>query len=386
MPATVTLVLFSVVPIIQDVFLVLLFVHGMVLRKKRKDTQYDRLVSLSPVLLWVGTVCGGVFSIPVTLFGTDDIPGGVWCFFEVVVLACIAMMLAYCNETVTYDESRFETKNLFGRKRSYGYGEITGISSKGGDTILYCGRRRIRLDTMSSGDDEFVTFAAKTYYRQHKKDIPVQKPKKDPMNGNLDTPWLYFSIYLLGFAGFFAMIVLPVYSLRPADSKLPADAMELRTSFSSYERTRKEQGTLILHAADYEKPFTLSWLSGYEITLPAPETLCSGEEYVLIIEEGKEEYWIYSMSTGNGREIMNAYDRNTACRNTQIVPCIGLLIFGILGAVFCIFGILVGRHPERYPGWFCGLFYKRSAWMSPTGGYLNTYSNRRNKKPRRGNR
>ena len=104
-PDIVKFVLFSVVPIIQDMLLVLLFVRGMALRQKRKDTRYDLLVSLSPVLLWAGAVCGGMLSVPVTLFGPDDMSSGVWVLFEVVVLACIAMLLAYCTETVTSDKS-----------------------------------------------------------------------------------------------------------------------------------------------------------------------------------------------------------------------------------------------------------------------------------------
>ena len=111
MPATIKFVLLSVVPVIQDALIVLLFVRGLVLRKKRKDNQYDHLVSLSSVLLWAGVVCGGVLSIPVTLFGADDTPDGVWYIFEVFVLACIAMMLAYCNETVTYDDTTFTASN-----------------------------------------------------------------------------------------------------------------------------------------------------------------------------------------------------------------------------------------------------------------------------------
>ena len=188
MSDAVKLVLFSVVPIVQDVILVLLFVRGVILYRKRKAAIRACFVSLSSVLLWVGAVCGGVLSIPVTLFGADDIPSGVWYFFEAIVFACIAMMLAYCNETVTYEESKFEASNLIGIKHTYDYGEITGIARKGGDTILYCGRRRIRLDTMSYGGDEFVAYADKAFFKRHKKYIPVHKSKNDPINGNPYTP------------------------------------------------------------------------------------------------------------------------------------------------------------------------------------------------------
>lgn len=364
MPATVKFVLFSVVPVIQDALIVLLFVRGMVLRKKRKDTHYDRLVSLSPVLLWAGAVCGGVLSIPVTLFGPDDTPSGVWYIFEVTVLACIAMMLAYCNETVTYDESEFETRNLFGIKRSYGYGEITGILRRGDDTILRCGRRRIRLDTMSSGGDELVAYADKAYFKRHKKYIPVYKPKRDPMNGNLDTPWLYLFFYVFILAVSVFMFILSARILRPADDHLPTDAVEIRTVFSSCEHTKKESGTLVLHAPGYEKPFSISWLSGYAVPVPNPDTLCNGEEYILTVREGKREYWIYAISTADHHCILSAHDRNIAYRNTQYMACILMLVVMVFGFLTGLFGILVGRHPERFSRRFRRLFYKDSAWVS----------------------
>ena len=178
MSATIKFVLFFVVPIIQDVLLALLFVRGMVLRKKRKDNQYDHLVSVSSVLLWVGAVCGGVLSIPVTLFGPDDTPDGVWYMFEVSVLGCIALILVYCNETVTYDDTTFTASNLFGIKHTYDYGEITGISRSGDDTFLWCGRRKIHLDTMSFGYGELLAYADKEYFKRYKKHIPIHKRRR----------------------------------------------------------------------------------------------------------------------------------------------------------------------------------------------------------------
>lgn len=379
MPATVKFVLFSVVPVIQDALIVLLFVRGMVLRKKRKDTHYDRLVSLSPVLLWAGAVCGGVLSIPVTLFGPDDTPSGVWYIFEVTVLACIAMMLAYCNETVTYDESEFETRNLFGIKRSYSYGEITGILRRGDDTILRCGRRRIRLDTMSSGGNKLVAYADKAYFKRHKKYIPVYKPKRDPMNGNLDTPWLYLFISVFTLIVSIGMIILPGFILRPADDSIPSDAVEVRTTFSSYNRVKKESGTILLYAPGVEKPFAISWLSGYEVSIPDPEMLCGGDYFHIVADEARNQYYICAISNDDNSRILSSYDYNTAYRNTQLVPCICLMIMGGVIAAVSVFMVLVGRHPERYPGWFRSLFYKDWAWTSPTWEKHKHPSKRRRK-------
>ena len=365
MSATVKIVLLSVAPIIQDLLLVLLFFRGMVLRKKRKDNPYDRIVALSPVLLWAGAVCGGVLSIPVTLFGPDDTLSGVWCIFEVIVLACIAMMLAYCNETVTYDESEFEARNLFGIKHSYGYGEITGISRKGGDTVLRCGRRRIRLDTLSTGSDKFVAYADKAFFKQRKKHIPELKSKKDPMNGNLDTPWLYLVFSVFIFIASIGMIILPGFVLRAADDSIPGDAVEIHTTFSSFDRVKKGNGTILLHAPGFEKPFAISWLSGYEVSVPDPEVLCGGDYFHIVADEAGDQYYIYEISNDEHVRIISSYDHNTAYRNTQLVPCIFLMIMGVVSAAVSVFMVLVGRHPERYPNWFRSLFYKDSSWTSP---------------------
>jgi len=374
-------VLFTVIPIIQDVLIIILFARGTILHRKRKASKSDRIVSLSPILLWVGAIGGSLLSVPGTLSrGTEQWPDGVWYIFEAFILACIAMMLAYCNETVTYEESKFEASNLLGIKHTYDYGEITGIASKGGDTILYCGRRRIRLDTMSSGGDKFVAYADKAYFRQQKKYIPVRKSKKDPMNGNLDTPWLYLFFSAFAFVTSICMIVFPGLVLRPADDSIPDNAVEVQTTFSSFDRTKKHSGTIQLNAPGYEKPFVISWLSGYEVSVPAPEMLCGGELFHVVADETRDQYYIYAISSDDKGQLLSAYDYNTAYRNTQLVPCICLMIMGVVIAVVSVFMVLVGRHPERYPGWFRGLFYKGSAWTSPTGNYLNAYTKRRNKK------
>ena len=156
--------IFTVIPIIQDALLVFLFFWGLHLKMKRKTVKQPRFISLHPVLLWVGAVCGGILSIPVTLVGANEMPSGVWYLFEACILGCIIMMLAYCNNTITYDETRFEVSGLFGKKRTYEYREITRIFHKGDDAILCCGRERIRVDAMFIDGTEFISYADKMYY------------------------------------------------------------------------------------------------------------------------------------------------------------------------------------------------------------------------------
>ncbi|MBP5230881.1 MAG: hypothetical protein ILO68_04050, partial [Clostridia bacterium] len=145
---------------------------------------------------------------------------------------------------------------------------------------------------------------------------------------------------------------------------LPSDAFELRTSFVSWERVNKDDGTLVLNAAGYEKPFKLSWLSGFEVSVPDPEYLCGGTEFTVFVDEGKNEYRIRAISTPDKRLLLSAYDYNTAYRNSQIGACICLIVFFFLIIVYAVLGIMVGRHPDRFPEWFRKLYFQQWAWTS----------------------
>lgn len=371
-------ILFAGLPVLQDLLWIFLTVHGFVLCRKRKDER-ERLVSLSPMLLWVGLLCGGILSVPVTLFGPENMQPGVWWILEAGVLLGLAMLLVYCNETVRYDESSFTSSNLLGIKRSSTYSEITGIR-RGSDIILCCGRRRIRLDAIARGREDFIIYADRARLRQCGAGIPLCPRRKDPMNGNLDTPWLYFIIYLMLIVFAVVFLVISISACRPADDSLPDDCTRISTSFSSWERTQEEGGTLLLTAPGYDMPFSLSWLSGYEVPVPDPETFCSGETYTLTVREGAKVYFIYAVDGPDQRQIICAYDQNTAYRNRNYKAAVGIAVFSALCIPFAILGILVGRHPESYSVRFRRVFYQDHAWVRSAEKANMRRSHRRRKK------
>lgn len=363
MPIALKIALYYVFPIVQDALFVLLILRGVTLYKQRKNGD-SRQVSLCPLLLLVGSVCGGLFCILVTVFGLIGPPSIIlWLVFEAPALLGYALLLGYCNETVVYDGEAFTAKNWLGIRRTYSYAEISGIRRRGADTILYCGRRRVRLDQMALNAQPFVKHAETCYFQQFQQLIPIII-KKDPMRGNLDTPWFYFFMFLFVIAVSLFFFFFSVYGLLPAEASLPSDAFEIRASFVSWERIKKNGGTLVLNAADFEKPFKLSWLSGFEVPVPDPEFLCGGTEFAVIVEEEKTEYWIRAISTADQRLLLSAYDYSTAYRNTQFWPCIGLIVFSVFEICFAMFGILVGRNPDRFPEWLRKLFYQPWVWTS----------------------
>ena len=240
-------ILFSVVPVLQDLLIAVLFVRGIFLLKERKKNWNARIVSLDPFYLWFGTISGGIFSLPVTFPHQDQFPGDErWYFFEIFVLLGIAFLLSYCNYTITYDREIIERSNLFGVKENFAYEEITGIIRHDSGAVLCFGQKKIRLDASDRGRFDFIEYTEKAYGIRYKKAIPEYKPERDPMNGNVKDPWRYLVIDVVMFAGAIFLLCFAVTPYVLPVDRLPAHLLEIRTSFSSYEFTGEDSGTLVL--------------------------------------------------------------------------------------------------------------------------------------------
>lgn len=362
----VKLIFFVVVPAALDTVLIVLFLRGLMILKERKAKKDKRLVSLSPLLLWVGIVSGIFFTVPVYFMDPGAVPIPVPILFEVFGLLSAAMILAYCNETVVYDSLEFTSRNFLGVKRTCSYSDITCILWRRSDVFLYCGTRRIRLDTMASGKDEFVRFADRIYSSRNGERIPPREGGvRDPMRGNLDAPWVYLitlSLFLAVIIAGVSFLGLTAYRMLFALNETSGDCTEIVTSFSSGRKTAKDHGTLLLYSDGYEKPFAITELSGYEIEIPEKNDLCDGKKYVVLAHEQTSEFNIYAVSTVDGKPLISVPDRNIAYRNCQLPAATFLLLFLISVIPFPVFGIIVGRYPEKFPVKFRRVFYRDDAW------------------------
>lgn len=368
----------NVLPIVQDVILALLLVCGILIFRKRETGKknHENVVALSQTLLWTGFCGGSVLSIPVTIFGPDGLQGGVGFLLEAMILLCIAMLLAYCNETIVYDDATFTATNFVGMKRSFDYEEITAISRKNGDKFLHTGRGRVRIDAISEGGNAFIKKVDAVYEKHHGQHIPVKPLDHDPFNGNLNYPWLLFIIDMATvFMGLF-FIILSIPTFLPADDRLPANTIQIETSFSDCEYAKDDYSeALVLHTEDHQKPFYISYLSYYEVPVPSADELCSGAIYSLMVREGKEKYWIKSISTQDGDTIIGAYDYNTAYKKSENTASVLCILLGLLLIAWAILGICVGRNPERFSPRLCKSYYK-NLWRSSAKKKIGMYKKR----------
>ena len=82
-----------ILPIVQDILLIILAARGFRLHRERAKTNASGFVSLNGMLLWIGCIVDSILSVPITLFTPQDMQNGVWWIFELAVLVCLAMLL-----------------------------------------------------------------------------------------------------------------------------------------------------------------------------------------------------------------------------------------------------------------------------------------------------
>ena len=325
-----------------------LSISSIAARQRRKNWMKEDVVYLPFYLACVGIVCGGILSIPAVVCAMD----GDWmfAFFEAIVLACNCMMIAYLNCVIRYNDKGFVVRTFFGIRRSCNYAEVEGIRF-GRDHRVYFQGHSIMLDEISVGREQFIEAIDKGYKRATGKWVPSIKRKCDPMNGHIDYPWAYFCLWIFLGAFCAALPVLIVYSMtRETD---PAKVTMHNAVFTNYEIMGDE---LCLYGEDGSTSFLINYYRSYGDALPAPEKLCSGESY-LIGTTGKKNY-VRCLSDEFGRDYITFETERKVYRDNQRVATCFLVVFSILGVVFCYFGIAIARHPERYGDRFRRLFYK----------------------------
>lgn len=328
------------------VLTLLLSAASVVNRSKRKQWDKEQVVHLPFVLAGFGMACGLILSVPAVVCALDRD----WLFllFAVVCLVCDCMMLAYNNCVIRYDAEGFTARNFWGCSFLCGYGEVEGIRS-GKDTRVYFKGHWVMIDQISIGDYGFLRALEKGYRKATGKRLPEIRRRLDPMNGHLDYPWLYFSLY--AFVGLVA-VAAPVFAGMSiyAEPDLTGDPV-YTVSFSNW---KVNDGTLYLYSG--EDSYKLQFYKEYGNAIPTPEQLCSGEQY-RVCTSGEGRY-IETLTGEDGKEYITKELERQIYRKTQAPAFWVFVVCAPLGVAFSCFGILVARHPERYSEKFIRLFYK----------------------------
>ena len=153
--------------------------------------------------------------------------------FSILALLGIFLIIGYFNQRIYYSADKFVSSNLWGVKRTYSYGDISGIMGYGRNTDvrIYIGDKKIAIDRMAVGKKEFIEFALKRHRELKHKNIPLLRAakKKDLFNGNIANPGEFIAVYIIiaiGAALLFGIMLLssvrrrrkPIFVIPPSRS------------------------------------------------------------------------------------------------------------------------------------------------------------------------
>lgn len=322
-------------------------------RKPRKAT--ENLVHLSPVLLWVGLICGGIFLIPGLLVPLHT---GDWT--AAILFLCFSalgfsMVVGYINCRITYSESEFTVKYFLGYRRTFTYDQIESIRGKAQDVKLMVNGHAVRIDELSVGKAEFLSMARKQYRITHGgKAIPqIQKDKWDPFNGHVENAGEFVFVYLLIALFMPAALIVCFFTVQPT----PMEELAMVTGTATSAAV--DGSDLVLRVEGIEMEI---W--GYQRALDDPEgflrDLEGGERFTLgyrtVTDDGKfVGFCVEYIRDAQGSIRFTPED----ARNERFVTA--ALAFGVVELIwlaFCGISIYVGRNPHKFSKQVIRWFFK----------------------------
>ena len=269
-----------------------------------------------------------------------------------------ALMLAYCNCWIDYDQEGFTHSNLLGIRRRFSYADIAPICKArykqalaGHDLRFRAGRRSVLIDTMSQNREDFLLTLSKRLRRDQ---WTEEAPRGwDPYGHNVPQPdgWFLFVVIhllLLALFVFFVLVVAAYFS--PAETPESTDHVVL--SFLDYREGGK--GNWNLNASDGKQYYLDTDTKKLGLS---PETVCDGKTvYDVYLHHGTRS--IEALRTQAGEDLLTfAQSNELSNRDNKIGIPIFLLFLAAL--VWVDVGMIrTARHPERY-----SVRYRRFFWQ-----------------------
>lgn len=329
----------------------------------KKTQKKDGKVFLHKLFPVVGAI-GTAFSL-VSGFITSFSDEPIWVpvVFFVFSLLAIALIIAYVNCRISYDENGFIAKNFFGRKKQATYSEITGIQKNMHETYIYIGKRRVMVDEFSIGGKEFINLVKKKYRTLHNgQSLPkITKTKNDIFNGHVNDVAGFYAAYIIVFVFLIGvMVLLMCYTFIPNSIN---NTIEQTVIFNSCEIIKDE---IVLTATDnqiYKITFDVEQINIQEI-----KTICNGKSEVTtyskeVTPDDEEDY--YSVKAiKNKDDYLLSFEETNKLNRLEGLKVIGLFLFMLLiWNAYIVASIVVGRNPQKFSKKVVKMFFK--------DGYIN---------------
>ena len=119
------------------------------------------VVYLNKFLAILGTICSAIFLIPAIITLIFDQPLWVPIIFLALASLGASLIIGFINCRISYDEDGFVSKNFLGIKRKFTYDQVTASKENLRESYLYMGERRVMVDQLAVGGDEFIKLVKK---------------------------------------------------------------------------------------------------------------------------------------------------------------------------------------------------------------------------------
>ena len=338
--------------------LIPIIVNGVLGYLRQPEQAEDGQVYLPKFVAILGSIISAIFFIPSVITAFSDEPLWVPILFLLLSSLGATFIIAFVNRRISYDQEGFVYKSFFGIKRKFTYEQVTAIKENMYEKFLYVGKRRLMVDELSIGGDDFIKLVKKKYRTMHDgKSLPkIDKTKPDIFNGNVqDVGGFLFTYISVGVmvVGFLIFVVYSAYA-----PSTPNNTIEESTSFVAFEESEEE---IVLTSSDhriYKICFIDEQFQAKDIL-----TLCDGKTVVTtysteVNSKYEDSYYALKAVKCNDDYVLSFDETNRLHRqeNTLIV-IIAVVMCLVWGGVVMI-SIIIGRHPQRFSKRVIGLFFK----------------------------
>ena len=345
----------QILPKILSPLLIAIAVPGLIALASR-DKAKKNTVRLPRIYTIIGLICLGLFLF-FTILAFRTAAGGTGFFFLGLCLISGLLVLAGCNSGVRYDINGFTARNFLGFSRRYTYGELTGIRGKTKDITLFAGSRRIRLDSMMTGREEFLAYARNQYRKttgHALRTLPASH--RDLFQGNIENPGEFIAVYIL------LLVFVIGASVFVFTTSLPKQPEEWDRTQTVYTDWFLSETGLLLKAEDFEGYYHCDCETA-EARILLEQALERGEHFDAAYmsykdKEGKPYRTLKELVGARGEVYLSAEDSMADEWREWRKLC---TVFGGIVLIFVLYlglSIYVGRHPERFRPKFVYAFFK----------------------------
>lgn len=315
-------------------------------------------VYLPKFIAVLGIITSAVFLVPTVITAFTDESVWLTVIFLFFSLAGAAIIVAFINCRVEYDENGFTHKNFLGIKRKYSYDDVTHIREDMHEDRIIAGGHKIMIDEFAVGGAEFIGFVRKQYRKRHD-GLPLQTIKKDRhdiFNGNVYDAGGFVFVYILVGAlilfGFVSVVSVILFS-----HSTPENTTEQKVVIDSSYTDGDE---FVLTSRDGEMYKILYWDEIQDID--AVQKICTDTSEVTVysdkITEKKNDSYYSVKAIKSGAEYILTFDETNRLRQKNLMPAIFFLTgLVLLWGLFVFFSVIVGRNPKKYKR-FVKLFFR----------------------------